>query len=110
MFRSVRSSRTRFFIGYPMGPLRPRRQRQPAPGHDAAMTAGSQPTETMGPQLPSLIAATIELTATNAPASAANPYHHRMHGFMASLPVSSELVIDKLTWHPPPVRQTCHRR
>jgi hypothetical protein len=86
MSRWVRSARTRFFIAYPTGPLRPRRQRRPAPGHDATTTAGSQPTETMGPQLPSLIAATIELTATNATTSAASPYHHhRLHGFMAIL-------------------------
>jgi len=39
----------------------------------------------MGPQLPSLIAATIELTATNAATSAASPYHHRLHGFMVIL-------------------------
>jgi hypothetical protein len=36
------------------------------------MTAGSQPTATMGPQLPSLIACTIELTAMNAATSPVN--------------------------------------
>jgi hypothetical protein len=35
------------------------------------MTAGIQPTDSMGPQLPCRIAAAIELTATNAAASAA---------------------------------------
>jgi hypothetical protein len=52
-----------------MEPLRPRRQRRPAPGQDATTTAGSQPTEMMGVQLDVPIAATIELTATNATAS-----------------------------------------
>jgi hypothetical protein len=85
MSRWVRSARTRFFIGYPTGPLRPRRQRRPAPGHDAAATAGSQPTERMGPQLPARIAATIELTTMNAATSAASPYHHRLYGLMTTL-------------------------
>ena len=54
------------------------------PGHTATMTAGSQPTETTGVQLPSRMACTIELTATNAATSPASPYHHRAHGFMMS--------------------------
>ena len=48
-----------------MGPPRPRRQRRTEPGRDATMTAGSQPTAMIGPQLPSLIAWTIELIAMN---------------------------------------------
>jgi hypothetical protein len=62
----------------------------------AKITAGSQPTEMMGVQLAVLMASAAALTATTAATSPAMTYHHRCHGLIASLLLSSILVIDKL--------------
>jgi hypothetical protein len=72
------------------------------------MTAGSQPTEITGPQLPSLIACAAEATATNATASQVIAYAHPVRHLMASLLLSSVLVIDKLALHRTTVKQACH--
>ena len=47
------------------------RQRRRVPGQAATMTAGIQPTETIGDQLPCRMARAIELTATNVAAATA---------------------------------------
>jgi hypothetical protein len=50
------------------------------------MTAGSQPTEAIGAQLPCRIASAIELTVMNTAASAATGYSHRAHDLITSHP------------------------
>jgi hypothetical protein len=69
------------------------------PGRQVATTtAGSQPTATMGPQLPCRIASTVELTPTTATAIPLITYIHRTHGLMMDPAIlSSILVMDKLT-------------
>jgi hypothetical protein len=66
------------------------------PGQTATTTAGIQPAEMIGPQLPSLIACATEAIATNAAASPAAAYSHLFQDPMASPLLSSVLVIDKL--------------
>ena len=75
----------------------------------ATITAGSQPTEMTGVQLPSLIACAAALTATNTAASPVMTYSHRCHRLMTDLLLSSVLVIDKLALHLMTVKEACHR-
>ena len=53
------------------------------PGHVPMMTAGSQHTSPIGPQLPCLIAWAAEATATNTAAKAAMRYSHRFQDLTA---------------------------
>jgi hypothetical protein len=61
------------------------------------MTAGIQPTEMTGVQLPCLAASAIALAATNIAASTAMGASHLLSYRMTGLLLSSFLVIDKLT-------------
>src|SRR5690349_5783074 len=80
--------------GYPAVPWRRGRHRPRVLGHQVATTtAGSQPTEMMGAQLPCRTACTIELTATTATAIAVTTCIPRAHGFMTASFLSSVLVI-----------------
>jgi hypothetical protein len=60
------------------------------------MTAGIQPTEMIGAQLLCRTASAIALPATKIAASPAITPIHLLTNLITSLPMSSELVIDKL--------------
>src|SRR5215472_13103408 len=83
-------------------------QRRREPLMVATITAGNQPADSMGDQLPCRTASVMQLTATNVAASPATMYSHRVHHVIstslcqASLSLTSQLDISS------DVKRACH--